>query len=255
LVNQIIENFVKKYWYQFKRKKWDEIIDFKKCIEIDDLYQILYAIQTKDPQWAKNIKKKIFQLNPLENSYLDILSKLKLNFILSIFIMNYSFFEVWWDEQWKYYYILAIKLYLDNKQKDILELNEDEILKIWFKIKEIILNIKETDYYKKKDILRNYWTEIWEKINNRICFNQNKEKNSIIFNLEDFIQTLKNLWAKWALTMSLRWSNLNLTWNKFKIETKTKISFAQINTLESKHLIWETLKELYNIEEVEIIIK
>lgn len=98
------------------------------------------------------------------------------------------------------------------------------------------------------------WWDVW-KDENWKTLDEIERKKIIIFNLEDFIQTLKKLWAKWALTMTLRWSNLNLIWNKFEIETKTKISFAQINTLESKHLIWETLKELYNIEEVEIIIK
>lgn len=60
-----------------------------------------------------------------------------------------------------------------------------------------------------------------------------------------FITELKNIWAKWALTMALRWSWLELIWNTLIIRTKTKIASWQVSNLDNINLMTQALLNMW----------
>ena len=66
-----------------------------------------------------------------------------------------------------------------------------------------------------------------------IALKLSKKENSIEFNISDFIEILKKAWAKWALTMALRWSKLALNINILTINTKTKIASWQVSNIQN----------------------
>lgn len=69
------------------------------------------------------------------------------------------------------------------------------------------------------------------------------ENNSLDSN--KFIIELKNIWAKWALTMALRWSGLELIWNILIIRTKTKIASWQVSNLDNINLMIQALINMW----------
>lgn len=77
----------------------------------------------------------------------------------------------------------------------------------------------------------------------------NSGNNSLDSN--KFISELKNIGAKWALTMALRWSWLELIWNTLIIRTKTKIASWQIANQDNIALMCKALENIW-IENPEI---
>lgn len=65
------------------------------------------------------------------------------------------------------------------------------------------------------------------------------------FNLKNFILLLKNNWAKWGLTMALRWSWVELIWNSLIIRTKTKIASTQVNNIDNIALMSKVLGDMW----------
>lgn len=65
------------------------------------------------------------------------------------------------------------------------------------------------------------------------------------FDIEKFISFLKTLWAKWALTMSLRASNINFDSKTLYIYTKTSIALKQISTWENLLLLNQSLEKMW----------
>ena len=66
-----------------------------------------------------------------------------------------------------------------------------------------------------------------------------------------FITQLKTIWAKWALTMALRWSGLELISNTLIIRTKTKIASWQVSNQDNITLMCKALESMW-IENPEI---
>lgn len=75
--------------------------------------------------------------------------------------------------------------------------------------------------------------------------------SSNTFNTNEFIWELKKLWAKWALTMALRGSGLELLWNTLIIRTKTKIASWQVTNVDNIWLMNTALENIW-IENPEI---
>lgn len=71
------------------------------------------------------------------------------------------------------------------------------------------------------------------------------------FNLQNFISELKKLWAKWGLTMALRWSGVELIWNSLIIRTKTKIASTQVTNVDNIAIMCQVLEKMW-IENPEI---
>lgn len=74
------------------------------------------------------------------------------------------------------------------------------------------------------------------------------------FDTNNFIKKLKENWAKWWLTMALRWSNLSLEWENLIIWAKTKISKWQVENVDNISLIIKTLNNMW-FENPQIIVK
>jgi len=96
----------------------------------------------------------------------------------------------------------------------------------------------------------------WNSPDNSSVENKNTSNNEIWnissdFNLTNFIQLLKNNWAKWWLTMALRWSWVELIWNSLIIRTKTKIASAQVVNIDNIALMNKVLSDMW-IENPEI---
>lgn len=151
--------------------------------------------------------------------------------------------------------------------KSINKKNNDNIIKI--EKKEIINEINNKENKNKiPNITKNDLNDIFSNsnnlennnINNKISddilywinstnkdFNINNIKNKD-FDVNNFINELKKYWAKWALTMAIRASNINLLWNNLNILTKTKISRTQINNIDNTNLIKKVLTNMWILD-------
>lgn len=79
------------------------------------------------------------------------------------------------------------------------------------------------------------------------------QKSNSDFNKELFIWELKKLKAKWAITMSIRSSNISLNNNILTIKTSRTIPFKQLSSLESINILNTCLKNMwYNDIKIEI---
>ena len=65
------------------------------------------------------------------------------------------------------------------------------------------------------------------------------------FNSEIFIAKLKEIWAKWALTMSLRWSKISLVNDALIINPNTKIARTNIEHSENLGVMYDWLKAIW----------
>ena len=70
-------------------------------------------------------------------------------------------------------------------------------------------------------------------------------QDSANFDSNVFINTLKENWAKWWLTMALRWSNLSLEWETLTVAVKTKIAKWQMENTENMSLIVKSLQDMW----------
>ena len=85
--------------------------------------------------------------------------------------------------------------------------------------------------------------DIWN-----IFWDNNIEKqdiSSLNFNNNNFITKLKENWAKWWLTMALRWSLLKINWEELTIWVKTKIGKWQIENIDNTSLMIKTLNDMW----------
>ncbi len=73
------------------------------------------------------------------------------------------------------------------------------------------------------------------------------------FDTKSYIDTLKNAWAKWGLTMALRGSEIYLQGSKLHVKTKTKIAAGQVDNVDNKTLMVRALWDM-GIENPELVI-
>lgn len=83
------------------------------------------------------------------------------------------------------------------------------------------------------------------KIENKKIEEQKKHTNNNSFDKEKLIENLKLLWAKWWLTMWLRWAEAYLSWNELKIFFKTQFWLNSVNTNENLWLISSALEKMW----------
>lgn len=162
-----------------------------------------------------------------------------------------------WNDIKKYISILDILDETFRNTKNTLDENTTFI--IW--ILKIISNFSESckvikeNKEQKKEIIKNIpcltsFKEEKESQKDEISandvsdlFNEEENKISTKMNIGDFISKLKVRWAKWSLTMALRWSYAIFTDIWLIITPSTKITRLQIENSENQNLILEILKE------------
>jgi len=69
--------------------------------------------------------------------------------------------------------------------------------------------------------------------------------DSLSFDKELFIKTLKENWAKSGLTMSIRWSDTTVFWEDLKIKFKTGFALNQVNSPDNLNLLNKSLDTLW----------
>ncbi len=74
---------------------------------------------------------------------------------------------------------------------------------------------------------------------------QNSPVTSTQFDTNNFITQLKKSWAKWALTMALRGSQITLRDDSLTIHSKTTIARNQISNNDHKNMIRETMDNMW----------
>ena len=83
---------------------------------------------------------------------------------------------------------------------------------------------------------------------------EEKEAAKWNFNENNFINKLKENWAKWGLTMNLRWAWISIIWSEFIISTKTNFAKKQIETGDNLAIIQKTLADMW-YDDIQVIIK
>lgn len=97
---------------------------------------------------------------------------------------------------------------------------------------------------KKEDI----WDIFWEKEENVDLWE--KKEGSSIFDKKELTKILKELWAKWWLTMWIRWAECYNNWECLEIKFKTAFALKQTNNTENIDLInkWLEKMNMWNLK-------
>ena len=82
---------------------------------------------------------------------------------------------------------------------------------------------------------------------------QKKEYMNSNFDLNSYITEIKKLWAKWWLTMWIRWASVNLEENNLEIKFKTKFALKTINNTENLTILKQAFDNL-GFENWEVIL-
>lgn len=121
-----------------------------------------------------------------------------------------------------------------EKKEIIVEKKEIIVEKKQDKVK---VNIEENTEISHDDIWDIFWNEETKNI-----------ENNGDFNIDNFIEKLKNNWAKWWLTMNIRWANIWLSNNVLNINTKTQFAKKGIDTADNLNLLVKTLSDIWVVD-------
>ncbi len=96
---------------------------------------------------------------------------------------------------------------------------------------------KKANILNESDLLDVFWDFEEEK-------KEEKFENISSFNTELFFKTLKEVWAKWAIIMSLKWAEIKQEWKDLKIFFKTKFALNSVNNGESLSIINQAIQNM-----------
>ena len=239
----IYERIIEKLWISSK----EEFQNFISKLENKDL-SILEDFD-KIVESGKNLKlffkELIFKIKD------KIISELKDQKDISNLI---NIFDILDETYWKTKYsldenttflvwILKIIWNQSNKNTENITQKAETKTKQKIEIKEKITDSEP----KIEDLDDIFWSDFEEK-------NEWKTNKDWWFQAEIFINNLKQTWAKWALTMSLRWSKSAISWNQLEIAPHTKIARTSIDTFENREVMLKTLENMW-FTDFNIIIK
>lgn len=142
--------------------------------------------------------------------------------------------------------IWILKILSWFKDKNILEIPEKNNIK--FNNTELIRQEKKIttkeEVISKNDIDNIFWDPVILKdIEEKNTINIINTNNN--FNNSDFISELKKQWAKWSLTMALRWSNLSFTNNILTLKPSTAITKKTVENTDNQTLIMTVLWKMW----------
>ncbi len=209
---------------------YENIISSWKNIKLffKDLIFFIKDIAVKDLKSWKNITNALDILDKLDSTYSKIKSSLdeKTTFLIWILsIINNSNSEV------------------DNTT---MQAKKDTSTKEQKVEKKVEKNIREE--LKSDDIWDIFSNNIQKEIIRETPKNDTNNSN---FDKEKFISKLKENWAKWWLTMSIRWSSIEIEDSNLILKFWTSFALNQTNTSENIALLNKSLNDLwldYNIK-------
>ena len=117
------------------------------------------------------------------------------------------------------------------------EVKKEKSIKVQEKNKVKILSNNELNHNDGLDV---FWDNT--KLDNKSNSIENTTSN---FEVELFIKKLKDNWAKWWLTMNIRWANIDLDWNILNIKVKTQFAKKGIDNPDNMNLIKKTLEDIW----------
>ncbi len=233
------ENIINNYWIPTN----DIITNFyNKIINNDNsLVNDFYAI-SNDFNLQLFFKELLFYIKDILLENLNNPQLLDKNiFIIETLSKAFSDSKNSFDE--KTIFLIWLLKCIENKDKKIEIKPQKEFKKI--DEKPYIEDKKEdNENLTNDDLFDIFWADE-EKKEEEIT--QKKESNSS-FDQEKLINEVKNLWWKWALTMSLRWSSFSFDFKKLTILTKTKMSLKQISSNENIALITLAMEKIWFLD-------
>lgn len=208
--------------------------------------ELLFFIKDKlvENLTTKDFLNILYLLETLEDSYLKSKNSFDSKTTFLVWILKCL--------KWKEFFTENISINSNIIQEKNIVSKPQEI-KVETKKVESIEEKTFDEELSDDDLFDVFWNEEIEYIPSK----KEVEKEKVIestsshkFPKDDFINNLKNIKAKWALTMSLRSSDFYFTPEKLIIKAKTKIAFWQINESESIAKMNEVLEKLWfkNIE-------
>ncbi len=197
-----------------------------------------------------SLKDKIFEFLKEEKDYSNLLKIIEELDETQIKLKNSQ------DENITFLIWILKILNPKNNKTDEIEKNFTNTQKTTQPKQEKILEPKKIPNPKKEELdeikIDDIWDIFWVEDNKKV---ENKNNiNSLSFDKDKLIQKLKELKAKWALTMSLRWANFNLTDDKLEIIFKTNFALNSVNNADNIALIKKALEELW-FENINLILK
>lgn len=233
-------------------KDFDEIsLNFNLNLFFKEILFLLKDKLIENLNW-ENFKNILYLLETLEDSFLKAKNSFDWKTTFLVWILKCLKWNEFFKEDIKNTPIQK-KIESPNKLN-----SSNQILEAQIEVKKTE-NIEENDFENElsdDDLLDVFWNQEIEYIPSK----KEVEKEKIIeasknhsFPKDEFINNLKEIKAKWALTMSLRSSDFYLTPEKLNIKAKTKISFNQINEPESIAKMNEVLKKMW-FEKIELTI-
>lgn len=122
----MIENFLSKNWFEYKRKEWWKSSFSSKKINFDEFLQLIHSCLHELPNYSKDKKQEIFTIDTNKNSYNNILSRIDFDNILLIAKLRYYYYEYVSKNKLSTYYehfIITALFYLYNN--NIINENSD----------------------------------------------------------------------------------------------------------------------------------
>ncbi len=207
---------------------WDNSIieEFEKLI--DDWINIKLffkeLIFTIKDDWIEkiksnqNISKIIYILEELDNIFIKSKNSLDENTTFLIWLLKIiNNFNSWEN------------IVTENKK-----INEKILEKIKKIEKKVINNVSNDDI---NDIF-------WDTSSKEEKIEQKKENMNSNFDLDSYITEIKKLWAKWWLTMWIRWASVNLKENNLEIKFKTKFALKTIDNTENLTILKQAFENI-----------
>lgn len=124
-----------------------------------------------------------------------------------------------------------------------------KIEQITEKKEEIKFEIKSESISNENIDIDDIWDIFWDiEVKNeepkKVAEFTNDANNSN-FNSDNFIKKLKENWAKWWLTMALRWCAFSMNWEILTLNASTKVAKTQIDNVDNISLMIKTLADLW----------
>jgi len=146
-------------------------------------------------------------------------------------------------------FLIGILKIINRNNKNIIIEDTAKDTKTTLKIKEnFVINNKEQKddiQISHDDVFDIFWKNTVENKTKEVDKEISTKTNFISFDSEKLIEKMKTNWAKWWLTMAVRWANPSLDWNKLIIWVHNKIHKWQVENIDNINIIKKSLNEMW----------